>query len=31
LRGERFVRDDVGVCEMGEAHSLIASVNGGGM
>jgi hypothetical protein len=31
LRGERFVRDDVGVCEMGEAHGLIASVNGGGM
>jgi hypothetical protein len=30
LRGERFVWDDVGVCEMGEVHGLIASVNGAG-
>jgi hypothetical protein len=29
LRGEGRVGDDVGICEMGEAHGLIASVNGG--
>jgi hypothetical protein len=29
LRGEGFVWDDVGVCEVGEVHGLIASVNGG--
>jgi hypothetical protein len=29
LRGEGRVGDDVGVGEMGEAHGLIASVNGG--
>ena len=30
LRGEGFVRDDVGVCEIGQTHGLIASVNGAG-
>jgi hypothetical protein len=30
LRGEGFVWDDVGVCEVGEVHGLIASVNGVG-
>ena len=29
LRGEGLVRDYVGVCEMGQTHGLIASVNGG--
>jgi hypothetical protein len=29
LWGEGFVWDDVGVCEVGEVHGLIASVNGG--
>jgi hypothetical protein len=29
LRGEGRVRDHIGVCEVGEAHGLIASVNGG--
>ena len=30
LRAEGQVRDHIGVCEMGEAHGLIASVNGVG-
>ena len=30
LRGEGFVWDHIGICEMGEAHGFIASVNGGG-
>jgi hypothetical protein len=30
LRGEGFVWDDVGVCEVGEVHGLMASVNGAG-
>jgi hypothetical protein len=29
FRGEGLVGDDVGVGEMGKAHSLMASVNGG--
>jgi hypothetical protein len=31
LRTEGFVWDHVRICEMGEAHGLTASVNGGGM
>jgi hypothetical protein len=31
LQSERLVGNDVGVCEIGETHGLIASVNGGGM
>jgi hypothetical protein len=31
LRAEGFVWDHVRICEMGEAHGLVASVNGGGM
>jgi hypothetical protein len=30
LWGEGYVRDHVGVCKVGEAHGLIASVNGVG-
>jgi hypothetical protein len=29
LRGEGFVWDHIRICEMGEAHGFIASVNGG--
>jgi hypothetical protein len=31
LQSERLVGNDVRVCEIGETHGLIASVNGGGM